>query len=172
MTGDTKATQTSYYKLGNVCVCVCVSGYTFPHFSMDLLQIWREHYMDHDTYRGLLICLVHATCARAFAYFFTDSLQICWEHTTTHHKWQGLCTFDVQTPRTCVVKHSLIFGQILLKFPGHILQMTTSYMGYCDSYMYVSCSRTARLGICASLNGFSANLVGTYNRFTEVTRAI
>jgi hypothetical protein len=26
--------------------------------------------------------------------------------------------------------HSLIFGRILFKFAGHILQMTTSYMGY------------------------------------------
>jgi hypothetical protein len=28
------------------------------------------------------------------------------------------------------LKHSLIFGRILFKFAGHILQMTTSYMGY------------------------------------------
>jgi hypothetical protein len=29
-----------------------------------------------------------------------------------------------------VVKHSILFGRILFKFDGHILQMTTSYMGY------------------------------------------
>jgi hypothetical protein len=29
-----------------------------------------------------------------------------------------------------VVKHSLAFGRILFKLAGHILQMTTSYMGY------------------------------------------
>jgi hypothetical protein len=27
---------------GGVCLSVCVSGYTFPHFSTDPLQIWRE----------------------------------------------------------------------------------------------------------------------------------
>jgi hypothetical protein len=36
--------------------------------------------------------------------------------------------------RTCasarVVKHSIIFVRILFKFDGHILQMTTSYVGY------------------------------------------
>jgi hypothetical protein len=36
--------------------------------------------------------------------------------------------------RTCtsarVVKHAITFGRILFKFDGHILQMTTSYMGY------------------------------------------
>jgi hypothetical protein len=34
--------------------------------------------------------------------------------------------------RTCasVVKYSIIFGRILFKFDGHILHMTTSYMGY------------------------------------------
>jgi hypothetical protein len=39
----------------SVCLCVCLSGYTFPNFSTDLLQIWREHYTGHDTYRGLFI---------------------------------------------------------------------------------------------------------------------
>jgi hypothetical protein len=32
--------------------------------------------------------------------------------------------------RARVVKHSLIFGRILFKFAGNILQMTTVYMGY------------------------------------------
>jgi hypothetical protein len=48
-----------------VCLSVCLSGYTFPHFSTDLLQIWREHSMGHDTYRGIFIILVHTTRARA-----------------------------------------------------------------------------------------------------------
>jgi hypothetical protein len=30
----------------------------------------------------------------------------------------------------CVVTHSIISGRILFKFDGHILQMTTIYMGY------------------------------------------
>jgi hypothetical protein len=39
------------------------------------------------------------------------------------------------THRACVqacvwLKHSLIFGRILFKFAGHILHITTSYMGY------------------------------------------
>jgi hypothetical protein len=52
----------SYYTLGGeflsracVCMCMCVSGYTFPYFSTDLLQIWREHSMYHDTWCGLYI---------------------------------------------------------------------------------------------------------------------
>jgi hypothetical protein len=76
---------TSYYKLGNFCVCVCLrvclymcmsvcvclSGYTFPHFTTDLLQIWREHYMGHDTCTKRARVRVHAKCACvcAFAYF-------------------------------------------------------------------------------------------------------
>jgi hypothetical protein len=38
-----------------VYLCVCVSGYTFPHSSIYLLQILREHSKGHDTYRGLLL---------------------------------------------------------------------------------------------------------------------
>jgi hypothetical protein len=71
----------SYYKLGDLCVSVCMSvclyvcvclsvslsGYAFPHFPTYLLQIWREHSMGLDTYRGLFIVLVHATHARARA---------------------------------------------------------------------------------------------------------
>jgi hypothetical protein len=29
-----------------------------------------------------------------------------------------------------VVKHSIIFGRIIFKLAGHMLKMTTSYMGY------------------------------------------
>jgi hypothetical protein len=32
--------------------------------------------------------------------------------------------------RACIVKTSLIFERILFKFAGHILQMTTRYVGY------------------------------------------
>jgi hypothetical protein len=44
-------------------------------------------------------------------------------------------TFHVHSPRIRVqarawLKHSRIFGRILFKFAGHILQMTASYMGY------------------------------------------
>jgi hypothetical protein len=48
----------------SVCVSVCMSGYTFSHFSTDLLKILREHSMDHDTYRGLFILCVQR-CVRA-----------------------------------------------------------------------------------------------------------
>jgi hypothetical protein len=70
----TQLDHTSYYKLGNVCVCVCVSvclsGYTFPQFSTDLLHIWREPSTGHDTFRGLYIFCVHARARMcAFAYF-------------------------------------------------------------------------------------------------------
>jgi hypothetical protein len=49
------------------CVCVCLSGYTFLHFSTDLPQIWREHSTGHDTFRGLYMFCVHAMCAHARA---------------------------------------------------------------------------------------------------------
>jgi hypothetical protein len=50
-----------------VCVSVCVSGYTFPDFSTDLLNIWIEHSMGQDTYRGLFNSVVHAMRARGRA---------------------------------------------------------------------------------------------------------
>jgi hypothetical protein len=48
------------------------------------------------------------------------------------------------------LKHSLIFGRILFKFAGHMLQMTKSYMGYilimfthaCASARVINCSLT------------------------------
>jgi hypothetical protein len=60
-----------------------------------------------------------------------------------------------------VVKQSLIFGRILFKFAGHILHMTTSYMGY----ILIMFTTRVRL----SLNGFSPNLVRTYNRSPQVS---
>jgi hypothetical protein len=60
----------------SVClsVCVCLSGYTFPHFSTDLLKMCREHSMGHDTYRGLVIFLVHTTRARVCIRLFLNGL--------------------------------------------------------------------------------------------------
>jgi hypothetical protein len=46
-----------------ISVCVCLSGYTFPHSSTDLLQIWREPFTGHDTFRVLYILCAHAMCA-------------------------------------------------------------------------------------------------------------
>jgi hypothetical protein len=40
-----------------------------------------------------------------------------------------------------VVKHSIIFGRILFKCDGHILQMTTSYMGYILNMCTRVCAR-------------------------------
>jgi hypothetical protein len=48
----------------SVCVSVCLSGYTFPQFSTDLLQIWREPSTGHDTFCVLYMCCVHAMRAR------------------------------------------------------------------------------------------------------------
>jgi hypothetical protein len=44
-----------------------LSGYTFPHFSTDLLQIWRESSTGHDTFRGLYMLCVHSMWAHARA---------------------------------------------------------------------------------------------------------
>jgi hypothetical protein len=49
----------------SVCLSVCLFGNTFPQFSTDLLQIWREPAAGHDTFRGLYILCVHATRVRA-----------------------------------------------------------------------------------------------------------
>jgi hypothetical protein len=84
----------------SVCVYVCLSGYTFPQFSTDLLQIWREPSTGYDTFRGLYILCVHATRARA-------------------------C---VLSARVCV--HSLIFERIISKVAGNILLLTISVKDY------------------------------------------
>jgi hypothetical protein len=84
-----------------VCVYVCLSGYTFQHFSTDLLNIWREPSTGQDTFRGLYIGCVRNVRARSCvlsAYFWMDSVTLFWEH-TTHHKWQGLRTFNLYAPR-------------------------------------------------------------------------
>jgi hypothetical protein len=133
----------------SVCLSVCLSGYTFPHFSSDLLQIWREPSTGHDTFRGLYMFCVHAcehVCARArvikhsFIYgrilfkFAMNTLQVTWLSSMgyvliifTHHA------------RTCdhaSLKQSLIFGRILFKFAGHILQMTYKFHGINCSLIY------------------------------------
>jgi hypothetical protein len=43
-------------------------------------------------------------------------------------------------------KHSLIFRRILFKFAGHILQMTTSYMGY--TLIFTHRGHKARARVC------------------------
>jgi hypothetical protein len=92
-----------------VCVCVCLSVFPAIRFqiSQRIFSKFVEHSMGHDTYRGLLICLVHTTRARLcirlflnglsqnwlgtynyslFAYLWTVYLQIWGEHTTHHNK--------------------------------------------------------------------------------------
>jgi hypothetical protein len=142
---------TSYYKLGNFCVCVCLSvclsvcpAIRF-HSSQRIFSKFGGNLLRVMTCSAGYICAVCTQCARmrvrakrahmcAFAYFWTDSVHICWEHTTTHHKWQGLHTFHVHTPRASararVIKCLLIYGRILFKFAKNILQVTSSSMGY------------------------------------------
>jgi hypothetical protein len=114
----------------SVCMCVCVS----------VSQAIRLHISQRiftkcggNILRVMTRILGYLRIG-AFDYFWTDSLQICWEHTMTHPKWQWLRTFHLhalcERVRALVVKHSLIFGWVLFKFAGHILQMTISYMGY------------------------------------------
>jgi hypothetical protein len=57
----TNVAHISYYKVSNLCVSVCLcvclsvclSCYTFPQFSTDLPQMFREPSTGHDTFRGL-----------------------------------------------------------------------------------------------------------------------
>jgi hypothetical protein len=60
----------------SICLCVCLSGYTFLHLSTDLLQIWSEYSTGHDTLHGLYIYVVctQRVCAcqaRACVYSLT-----------------------------------------------------------------------------------------------------
>jgi hypothetical protein len=63
-----------------------------------------------------------------------------------------------------VVKQSLVFGRILFKFAGHILEITSS-MGYV-LIMFTRASTCLRarawLNIHLSLDGFYSNLLGTF----------
>jgi hypothetical protein len=59
------------------------------------------------------------------------------------------------------LKHSLILGRILFKFAGHILQITTSYMGYI-LIMFTHRGHT-RERACASARVINCSLI--YGRF-------
>jgi hypothetical protein len=128
----------------SVCVSVCLSGYTFPHFSTNLHQIWREHSMGHDTYRGLLICCsalheracVLNTCACLHSLIFERILFRSFAgnilRLTISVKDYILFMFThcaLTCQRACVIKHSRIYRPILFQFLFQ-LQITTSSMDY------------------------------------------
>jgi hypothetical protein len=137
-----------------VCVSVCLSGYTFPHFSTDLLQIWREPSTGHDSWRGLFLFSAHnaraCACvlnARAcvhlliferiisnvagYILLLTLSVKdyVLFMFTHRAHACERACA------RACVIKNSLIYGPTLLKFAVDILQITSSSMGYVLTYI-------------------------------------
>jgi hypothetical protein len=132
----------SYYKLGNLFVCVCrairfhISLQIFSKCGGNILWVMTRivgNYM--FSARSACACMLNVRACVHSLIFGTDSLQMCWEHTPTHHKWRGLRTFHVHSPRTCVRARAHVY-------------------------------------VCSSLNGFSPNLVRTYNISTEVTRAV
>jgi hypothetical protein len=136
-----------------VCLCVCVSGYTFPHFSTDLLQIWSKHSMGNDTYRGILLFSVHATRTRAssrvvkHSFIFGRILFKFAEHIlqmTTRYMGYILIMSTYRghaCERACAsareIKHSHIYGRILFKFVG-----TYYKWPHVTWATYVSCPRT------------------------------
>jgi hypothetical protein len=80
---------------------------------------------------------------------------------------------------TCVIKHSIIFRRILFKFDGHILQMTTSDMGYilnmfkhrvhaCEHACTIACAstRVIKRSLISEriLSKFGGNLQQIYSR--------
>jgi hypothetical protein len=78
----------------------------------------------------------------SIVYLWNDSLQICGEH-TNYYKLHQLawatyfsCSLTARTRSSAGVRarslltHSLMFGQILFKFAGNIIQWITSYKGY------------------------------------------
>jgi hypothetical protein len=116
----------------SVCVCVCLSGYTFPQFSMDLLQIWREPSTGHDTFRVRV-------CIRLFFYGLSKNLLGTYYYSPSRTSIKDYVLFifthrahacDRVCARACVIKHSLIYGQTLFKIAVNILQIRTSSMGY------------------------------------------
>jgi hypothetical protein len=152
---------------------VCLSGYTFPHFSTDPLQDWWEHSMGHDTYHGLCIVCVHAMCARARACVHLlifgrniskiaeNMLRISTSCTyVSCSRTACACASERVRERACarasVVKLSLILGRIVSKFGKNILRGTTNCMGY---VLFI---------FTHTLVGV---LVGTYFRSSEVTWA-
>jgi hypothetical protein len=139
----------SYYKLGNLCVCVSVSlsGYTFPKFSTDLLQIWRKPSTGHDTFRGLYMFCVHTMWAhvRARAWLSVRlpmdgfSSYLRWTYYISHQvAWATYfsCSRNART-HASVIKHSLIFGRIFSNLLGIYYKWPQGTWA-----TYLSCSRT------------------------------
>jgi hypothetical protein len=71
--------------------------------------------------------------------------------------------------RAFVINCSLIYGRFLFKFPVNILDIITSSMGNVLNMSKHRVRARAWLSIRSSLNGFSSNFVGTYNRSPGVT---
>jgi hypothetical protein len=144
----------------SVCVSVCLSGYTFPHFSTDLLQIWREPSTGHDTFRGLYIVCVHARRARARAVrTYWPRAHVTWHQLSPAVHLSSLCTEQSCLPQT--VK------RILSKFAGNVLLLIISVN---DNVLFMfthrarACVRAKRAYVCIRLflNGLCPNLLGTY----------
>jgi hypothetical protein len=115
LNADNVRTYTSYYKLGNFCVCVSVclsvclcvcpairfhsSQRIFTKFGGNLLRVMTRsvgYIFRVCTQRARVRTKRARVCA--FAYVLTYYLKNCWEHTNTHYKCQGLCTFNVHAP--------------------------------------------------------------------------
>jgi hypothetical protein len=99
-----------------VCVSLCLSGCTCPHFSTDLLQK----------------CVHSLIFERILSKFAGNILRltisgkdyVLFIFTHRSHACERACA------RARVIKHSLIYGRILFKFAMNILQVTSSSRGY------------------------------------------
>jgi hypothetical protein len=148
----------------SACLSVCLSGYTFPQFSTDLLQIWREPSTGHDTFRGLYSLCVRARMC-AFAYFWTDYVQI---------------KYFLFSRTARVIKRPLLYGRILFKFAVNILHVSW----HVAWAIYVVCARTACtrasarvrpsawLNIHLSMDRRFSNLRWTYYKSQQVVWAM
>jgi hypothetical protein len=97
----------------SVCLSVCLSGYAFPQFSTDLLQMLGEPSTGHDTFRGLYMLCVHATCGVRVQCARTNRMRMF-------------------SYRHCVLKSCLLqtVERILSKFAGNVLLLTISVKDY------------------------------------------
>jgi hypothetical protein len=80
-------TSLSYYTLGNVCVCVCLSVCPAIHVRLRISQMILSKL-------GGIIPWVMTR--------LMDYLQTCWEYTTNHHKLHEIYSFHVQAPHARV----------------------------------------------------------------------
>jgi hypothetical protein len=122
----------------SVSVSVCLSGYTFPHFSTDLLQIWREHSTGHTTlHRLYMLCVracVHSELACVHSLIFERILSKYAGNILrliiSGNDYALFIFTHLKYARARVIKHALMHGRILFKFAVSVLQMPSSSMGY------------------------------------------